>query len=99
MIIREPSLLVRLLQGDILWRGQRVTSARLRKSDTVFTKNLRLNLRSNLMLSPKFDLMSYAEKKNIQLVKQVDGLSTLNGELGIGSKSVVPNSSVTEVTL
>ena len=98
MIIREPSFLVRLLQGDTLWHGQRATSTRLRKSDTVFTKNLRLNLRSNLMLSPKFDLMSYAEKK-IQLVKHVAGLSTLNGELGIGSKSVVPNSSVTEVTL
>ena len=65
------------------------------KSDTVFTKNLR----SNLMLSPKFDLMSYAEKKIIQLAKHVAGLSALNGELGIGSKYVVPNSSVTEVTL
>ena len=61
MIIREPSFLLRLLQGDILWHGQRATSARLRKYDTVFTKNLRLYLRSNLMPSPKFDLMSYAE--------------------------------------
>ena len=51
------------------------------------------------MPSPKFDLMSCAEKKNIQLVKHATGLSTLNGELGIGSKSVIPNSSVTEVTL
>ena len=51
------------------------------------------------MLSPKFDLMSYAERIYIQLVKHVAGLSTLNGELGIGSKSVVPNSSVREVTL
>ena len=50
------------MQGDTLWHGQRATSARLRKSDTVFTRNLRLNLRSNLMLSPKFDFMSYAEK-------------------------------------
>ena len=67
MIIREPSFLVRLLQGDTLWHGQRATSARLRKSDTVFTKNLRLNLRSNLIPSPEFDLMLYAEKNN-QLV-------------------------------
>ena len=51
------------------------------------------------MLSPKFDLMSYVEKEIIQLVKQVAGPATSNTELGIGSKSVVSNSSVTEVTL
>ena len=62
MIIKEPSFLVRLLQGDTLWHGQRATSARLRKSDTVFIKNLRSNLRSNLMLSPMFDLRSYTKK-------------------------------------
>ena len=62
MIIREPSFLVRLMQRDTLWHGQRATSAGLRKSDTVFTRKLRLNLRSNLMLSPKFDFMSYTEK-------------------------------------
>ena len=39
------------------------------------------------------------QKKYIQLVKHVAGLSILNGELGIGSKSVVPNFLVTEVTL
>ena len=64
MIIKEPSFLVRLLQVETLWHGQRATSARLRKYDTVFTKNLGSNLRSNLMLSPKFHLMSYAENKN-----------------------------------
>ena len=84
MIIREPSLLVRLLQGDILWRGQRVTSARLRKSDTVFTKNLRLNMRSNLMLSPNFDLMSYAEKEKYPARKA--SRLPLDSKRGIGNR-------------
>ena len=98
MIIREPSFLVRLMQGDTLWHGQRSTSDRLRKSDTVFTRNLRLNLRSNLMLSPKFDFMSYAEKY-IQLVKHVAGLSILNGGIGNRLEIFSPNSLVTVVTL
>ena len=50
------------------------------------------------MLSPKFGLMSYAEKK-YPARKACSWPLTLNGELGIGSKSVVPNSLVTVVTL
>ena len=98
MIIREPLFLVRLLQGDTLWHGQRATSARLRKSDTVFTKNLRSNLRSNLMLSPKFDLMSYAEKK-YPACKACSW--PLDSKRGIGNRLeiCVPESWVTEIKL
>ena len=61
MIIKEPSFLVGPARRYFMaWTTCNIL--RLRKSDTVFTKNLRSNLRSNLMLCPKSDLMSYAEK-------------------------------------